>query len=1182
METQKNKHNDINNQNQMSNLNNITKPNNEDKSENYIFDFDGIIQKLQKQKNKGKNRKNEFLCNLLIDTSQLSTLGKIEIIKLLNSFNSNPKDKNYKYYLFQELLNALDNLNENEIIEFNFNEFIEIFLERGKFFKEEGNTFYSYFFLYNKLYRDIPNIKNLRRSVKEEMKNLNYKNREKFRKINNTELKKILSIIKKITKKNTFQNTNEILYILNSLWLNKASEFISYISSSENYEKESRLDNSFNLYEEYNKYFNYESEAKISPYPGKIDNYSISDFKDIWKDPINEDENYLCKNNLKIGKDFYLVERKDWIILNELFGATNEIKRRINNLELIKIKVIILDKRITKTKSINLLKTKYIQTRKNINIKEFKEKIIRCVNYTLENNELEDNEYNNNDDENLENIDEKNTCDEDINMTDLTNLQLNDKNNNDKENELMNNINIYDNVNNNNNQNKEDISFYQLKQENKDLLIEIFTAFINEIPKYESIYINKINVKDEDSIEILLKSYKEFKDFLIIEIARKESDSFLLIKNKNEKGFYQCSICKSFCSLENKYNCPKCHMSFFCSKTCSENLLNNKHIKFHEYIKEYQIKQDNDSIKYKNYNLVGFINLGNTCFINATLQCLFNTYDLATYFLQNKYKKEINIKNAQGYNGQIAEAFANLLKKVKTSNATKINPIDFLKTFFSNNKSLNLRHQQDAQEFLSILLDSLHEDLNRITDKPYILLEEQKDKESDSEASHRFWDLYKKREDSIIVDLFHGQFKSKITCTSCGNSSITYEPFIFLGLPIPQQYNQEIINFFFGEKWECFGFELKEKSTVYDLSIKAINYMKMCGYATDISNEALTKIIEFVQFDENKIIKYIYNGNNQLSNNVLLSSIITKGKNEIVLYEKKIDKNYINIYAYPIRGEDYDSSSFPICLQVNNEMNLKEIIEENRQKILKMYSNINGDENIEIGLMHKKNSGWAYYLTNFLDSREFCPVCNSKEDNFCIFNNKSLKINSILKNLKNYAPVIFVIGTTKKKLLNVSLQIQNKLNNSLFFLNDCLKLFCEEENLNNDNMWYCNNCKKHKSAKKQIRLFKLPKYLIIQLKKFKNTSGFFYSSNEKKNCFIKYPINNLDLSYYAEYNEGNNQKYDLYAVIEHHGEISEGHYTAICKINDIWVLFNDSLLSKINDPVTNNAYLLFYRRSEQI
>ena len=164
------------------------------------------------------------------------------------------------------------------------------------------------------------------------------------------------------------------------------------------------------------------------------------------------------------------------------------------------------------------------------------------------------------------------------------------------------------------------------------------------------------------------------------------------------------------------------------------------------------------------------MNLGNTCFINSTLQCLLNTDDLSHYFLENVYKKDINSQNNYGYNGEIAESFANLFKKMKNANTSRINPIDFLRVFFRRNKSLKVSHQQDAQEFLSILLDYLHEDLNRINKKPYAILEEQKETESDSEASQRFWDKYKERENSIIVDLFHGQYRSKITCLDCART----------------------------------------------------------------------------------------------------------------------------------------------------------------------------------------------------------------------------------------------------------------------------------------------------------------------------------------------------------------------------------------------------------------------------
>ena len=160
------------------------------------------------------------------------------------------------------------------------------------------------------------------------------------------------------------------------------------------------------------------------------------------------------------------------------------------------------------------------------------------------------------------------------------------------------------------------------------------------------------------------------------------------------------------------------------------------------------------------------------------------------------------------------------------------------------------------------------------------------------------------------------------------------------------------------------------------------------------------------------------------------------------------------------------------------------------------------------------------------------------------------------------------------------MRINENLENGIYFLNDCLKFFCEEELLNNENMWYCNQCKKHKKAKKQIKLYKMPKYLIIQLKKFENKVGFFNSINEKKKeVFIKYPINNLDLSDFIENEEQKKYKYDLYAVIQHHGKINEGHYTAICNINDNWVLYNDSQLFKMDNPVTDDAYILFYKRN---
>ena len=118
--------------------------------------------------------------------------------------------------------------------------------------------------------------------------------------------------------------------------------------------------------------------------------------------------------------------------------------------------------------------------------------------------------------------------------------------------------------------------------------------------------------------------------------------------------------------------------------------------------------------------------------------------------------------------------------------------------------------------------------------------------------------------------------------------------------------------------------------------------------------------------------------------------------------------------------------------------------------------------------------------------------------------------------------------------------------------------------------------------KKKLKIYRSPLYLIIQLKRFKKYDGVFSQSEEKNDIFINYPIENLDISPYIENNnekEKKNAKYNLYAVVQHHGNIHHGHYTAICYNNIFnWVLFNDSQVKKIDSPISKYAYLLFYKK----
>lgn len=49
------------------------------------------------------------------------------------------------------------------------------------------------------------------------------------------------------------------------------------------------------------------------------------------------------------------------------------------------------------------------------------------------------------------------------------------------------------------------------------------------------------------------------------------------------------------------------------------------------------------------------------------------------------------------------------------------------------------------------------------------------------------WENHRLRNDSIIVDIFHGLFKSTLVCPKCSKVSVTFDPFCYLTLPLPMK-----------------------------------------------------------------------------------------------------------------------------------------------------------------------------------------------------------------------------------------------------------------------------------------------------------------------------------------------------------------------------------------------------------
>ncbi|XP_060930905.1 ubiquitin carboxyl-terminal hydrolase 11 [Limanda limanda] len=180
----------------------------------------------------------------------------------------------------------------------------------------------------------------------------------------------------------------------------------------------------------------------------------------------------------------------------------------------------------------------------------------------------------------------------------------------------------------------------------------------------------------------------------------------------------------------------------------------------------------------------GLTNLGNTCFMNSALQCLSNTPPLTEYFLQSSYLEELNFTNPLGMKGEIAEAYADVIKQMWSGRHYSVVPRVF-KTKVGHFASQFLGYQQhDSQELLSFLLDGLHEDLNRVKNKEYIELRDAEGR-PDQEVAEEAWRNHRRRNDSVIVDTFHGLFKSTLVCPECHKVSVTFDPFCYLSVPLP-------------------------------------------------------------------------------------------------------------------------------------------------------------------------------------------------------------------------------------------------------------------------------------------------------------------------------------------------------------------------------------------------------------
>nr|CCC50846.1 putative ubiquitin hydrolase [Trypanosoma vivax Y486] len=171
---------------------------------------------------------------------------------------------------------------------------------------------------------------------------------------------------------------------------------------------------------------------------------------------------------------------------------------------------------------------------------------------------------------------------------------------------------------------------------------------------------------------------------------------------------------------------------------------------------------------------VPLCNIGNTCYMNSVVQCIMQSPWLSARLEECQLNRESH------------PASVALLEFRSTG---KSGAEQLLRTFKAEAAKLNDEFkeyiQSDAHEFLRTFLHVVHSEINRVgrTQAPYVELKDIENE--DEEASYRRWRMHFLRlDDSVVYDIFGGVLRSKCCCSHCKYSSLAFDPFLDLSLPL--------------------------------------------------------------------------------------------------------------------------------------------------------------------------------------------------------------------------------------------------------------------------------------------------------------------------------------------------------------------------------------------------------------
>ena len=152
--------------------------------------------------------------------------------------------------------------------------------------------------------------------------------------------------------------------------------------------------------------------------------------------------------------------------------------------------------------------------------------------------------------------------------------------------------------------------------------------------------------------------------------------------------------------------------------------------------------------------------------------------------------------------------------------------------------------------------------------------------------------------------------------------------------------------------------------------------------------------------------------------------------------------------------------------------------------------------------------------------------------------------------------------------MDIALPIPRRHDRTAASLSDCLAFLRRKDTLNEEERPYCNKCMDLTRSTKQLFLCKLPRYLVIQLKRFS-----YYPTRTKLTTPVLF-----DHTWEVKDSSDKTHTYSLYGIVSHSGGLYRGHYVTYCCQKGIWRCFNDSMSRNVTWKYVmhQEAYVLLY------